>query len=66
MEEDVRPKGERRKLPAMVVAQSAWREVKLNNGGGSLGEVEGERKGGKRTSTTIHPQGTKRVNDKPG
>ena len=29
MEEDVRPEGERRKLPAIVVVQSSWREMKL-------------------------------------
>ena len=46
MEEDVHPEGERRKLPAMVVARSSWREVALTEGGRSLREVI--REGGRR------------------
>ena len=51
MEKDAHLEGERRKLLAIVVARSSWWEVKLNNGGGPLREVKGERRG-KRTSTT--------------
>ena len=66
MEEDVCPEGEMRKLPAMVVAQSSWREVKLNNGGGSQREVEGERRG--KGDNINHKTSTKNRdnNDGPG